>query len=610
MTAVFGILSVLAIALLFAGVFQRRIEQTLAPAVFAIIAILYFFGLAGALYTGFWVVYGVAAGGLAFTVWRMLKKRASLRELALTPGLAVFGAWLVICVLLSIGRVVSQWDALTHWSLVVKNMYYCDAFGNIAGAGSAFAEYPPAVGLFEYFLVRSSPVFSEPVVYIAHNMLLLSLLAPALSGAKRWRLSLLLPAGLILLLLPLTGNTETYTNLYIDSTLGLLFAYILYSYVSQKRQSVFSGLCVVGGVFTLALAKPSAGGMAGIALGIIALDVLFSGREGKRNDWLVLLTGVLALVLAKFSWTAYLGAHAHADMWNTATRLTLQNLLSAFRSPADWQRETMALFLRNICGHGSARLLGVSYILWPVLFLGTAFALSRRWKERFGQTRLIVLCVGSAAGFWAYLTSLLVSYLLVFPAYESVTNASFERYASSMLLGVVGVFVLLALNTLLDEDDAPRTVLSRVRLLWALLAVLLLIAPVHLADVRYFGKAEGKALRAQYVASEVMGANRVPAGEPICYLSTDDSNRNDYCIARYNASPAKLVNGVFTPGMSAAELAGALGAGYHYAYVDRVDNAFCAQYGSLFAADAEILQHALYRVVPQADGGILLARAE
>ena len=609
MTAVLGILCVFAIALFFTGVFHRSIEQTLAPAVFSVIAILYCFGLAGALYTGLICVYATAAACLIYALVRTLRRRFSVRELVLTPGLAVFGAWLVICVLLSVGRVVSQWDALTHWSLVVKNMYYCDAFGNIAGAGSAFAEYPPAIGLFEYFLVRSSPVFSESIVYIAHNLLLLSLLAPALSGMKRLRLSLLLPAGLILLLLPLTGNTETYTNLYIDSTLGLLFAYILYSYVSQQRQSVFSGLCVAGGVFTLALAKPSAGGMAGIALGIIALDVLFSDREGKRNDWLVLLAGVLALAAGKLSWSAYLNEHAHADMWNTAASLTLPNLIAVLRSPADWQKETMALFLRNICGHGSARLLGVSYALWPFLFLGAAFALSRRWKERFGQTRLIVLCVGLTVGFWVYLASLLVSYLLVFPAYESVINASFERYASSMLLGVIGVFVLLALDILLDEHT-PRTVLSRARLLCALLAVLLLIAPVHLADVRYFGKAEGKALRATYTASESMGANRIPAGEPICYVSADDSNRNDYCIARYNASPAKLVNGVFVPGMSAGDLASALNTGYRYLYLDHTNGAFVARYGSLFADTSEISPKTLYRVVPGTDGGVQLVRAE
>jgi hypothetical protein len=609
MTAVFGILSVLAIALLFASVFQRRIEQTLAPAVFAIIAILYFFGLAGALYTGILFVYGVSAGGLLFAALRFLQKRASFREQVLTPGLAVFGVWLILCVLLSVGRVVSQWDALTHWSLVVKNMYYCDAFGNIAGAGSAFAEYPPAVSLFEYFLARSSSVFSESIVYIAHNILLLSLLAPALSHLKRWQSATMLPAGLILLLLPLTSNTESYTNLYIDSTLGLLFAYILYTYVSQKRQSVFSGLCVAGGVFTLALAKPSAGGMAGIALGIIAFDALLSSREGKRNDWLVLLAAAGALAIAKLSWSAYLGAHVHADMWNTATRLTLPNLFSALRSPTDWQKETIAEFFRNICGHGCARLLGVSYVLWPLLLLGAAFALSRRWKERFGQTRLSVLCVGSAVGFGAYLASLLVSYLLVFPEYESVVNASFERYASSMLLGIIGVFVLLALDILLDED-VPRTVLSRVRLLGALLAVLLLIAPVHLADVRYFGKAEGKALRAQYAASESMGANRIPAGEPICYLSTDDSDRNDYCIARYNASPAKLVNGVFVPGMSADDLASALSTGYQYLYLDQIDDAFRTQYGSLFTADSEVSPQTLYRVITQEDGGVQLVRTE
>ena len=609
MTAVLGILSVFAIALLLSSLFRRRIEQTLAPAVFAIVAVLYFFGLAGALYAGLLFVYCVAAGGLLFAIVRFIQKRAPFRELAVTPGIAIFGVWLVIGIFLSIGRVVSQWDALTHWGLVVKNMYYCDAFGNVAGAGSTFAEYPPGIGLFEYFLVRLSPSFSESTVYLAHNVLLFSLLAPALSRLKRWGFTLLLPAGLILLLLPLTSNTETYTNLYIDSTLGLLFADVLYFYFAQKRQSAFSAFAVAGGVFLLTLAKPSGAGMAAIALAILALDALFIRRDGKRNDWLALLAGVGALVLAKITWSAYLNANVEATMWNTAGRLTLPNLFASLRSPADWQKETISTFLRNICGHGVSRLLGISYLLWPVLLCLAALALPRRWKERFGKTRLRVLGFGLATGFLLYLGSLLASYLLVFADYEAVANASFERYASTMLLGAIGVFVFLALDLLLDED-ANRTVFYRIRLLWALLAALLLIAPVHLADVRYFSKTEGEALRARYVASEAMGANRVPAGEPICYLSTEDSDRNDYCIARYNASPAKLVNGVFAPGMAKDDLAGALNGRFDYAYLDRIDDAFRAEYGALFVAGSEIAEHTLYRVVPQANGGVLLARAE
>ena len=607
MTVVLGIVSVFAIALFFTSVFHVRIEQALAPAVFSVITILYCFGLAGALYTGVICVYIFAAAALIASLVRRLRGHMSFRNLVLTPGFAVFGGWLVLCILLSVGRVVSQWDALTHWGLVVKNMYYCDAFGNIAGAGSAFAEYPPAIGLFEYFLVRSSPVFYESIVYIAHNLLLLVLLAPALSHLKRWKVAAMLPAGLILLLLPLTSNTETYTNLYTDSTLALLFAYILYSDLSQKRQSVFSGLCVALGVFTLALSKPSAGGMAGIALGILILDALLVKREGKRNDWFVVLSGVGALALAKLSWSAYLNAHTHADMWNTAAKLTLPNLLAALRSPADWQRQTISLFTRNLCGHGCARLLGISYLLWPILFLVAGFLLPNSWKDRFGKARLRILGIGIAVGFGLFMASLLVSYLLVFPEYESVANASFERYASMMLLGAVGKGVMLALDVRLEEQSIG---VNRVRWLWVVLAFLLLIAPVHLADLRYFGKAEGQALRAKYTASESMGANRIPAGEPICYVSTDDSDRNDYCIARYNAAPAKLVNGVFVSGMTADDLASALCTGYQYLYLDQVDGVFRTKYASLFAGDSEILSQTLYRVIPQADGGVRLVRAE
>ena len=62
--------------------------------------------------------------------------------------------------------------------------------------------------------------------------------------------------------------------------------------------------------------------------------------------------------------------------------------------------------------------------------------------------------------------------------------------------------------------------------------------------------------------------------------------------------------------MSAEELANVLNDGYQYLYLDRIDDAFRAKYASLFAAGSEVLPQTLYRVIPQADGGVQLVQAE
>ena len=62
--------------------------------------------------------------------------------------------------------------------------------------------------------------------------------------------------------------------------------------------------------------------------------------------------------------------------------------------------------------------------------------------------------------------------------------------------------------------------------------------------------------------------------------------------------------------MTADDLASALRERYQYLYLDQIDGAFRTKYASLFASDSEILSQTLYRVIPQADGGVQLVRAE
>ena len=603
-----GIGSLFAIALFFAGAFHKKMEQTLAPSAFAVIAILYCAGLAGSLFAGLICVYCFAGLGLIYAVVMMMRNRMSLREQVFTPGFIVFGVLLTICILLSIIRVVSQWDALTHWALVVKNMYFCDAFGNIAGAGSAFAEYPPAIGLFEYFIVRAMPSFSEPAVYIAHNLLILTLVTPVFARLRRGNIAAMLLLGLIALLLPLTCNTETYTNLYIDSTLGLLLAYNLYSYTATREPDAFSGICFTGGVLTLVLSKSTGGGFACMALAVLAIGAIADGRKGWRA-WIILLCAISAFALGKLSWAAYLIAHIDHTMWNIPARLTVQNLLGIFQSPAGWQRETIALFLRNISGHGSIRALGISYLLWPLLLLAAAKLLPSRWKDSFDERRVRVLFIALAIGIMLYAVSLLLSYLLVFSVEEAVVNASFERYMSSMMLGVIGTAVFLGTNRLQDKYEGISPA-GRNRILFAMLAALLLISPLHLLDLRYFGTAEGRALRAQYAASESIGQIAGDSDQPVCYISVTDENRNDFCIARYNAAPTKLVMGVYTYGMPPAALSQSLQGRFDYIYLDRIDDAFLQRYASLFAPGTKAEAHTLYRLALDGDGGVRFVRVE
>ena len=67
-----------AMALGLAAAFDRKIEETFAPAVFLAVLVLYVPGLFGPLKAGLWLVAALGAAGAGYAAVRMVQKRACL----------------------------------------------------------------------------------------------------------------------------------------------------------------------------------------------------------------------------------------------------------------------------------------------------------------------------------------------------------------------------------------------------------------------------------------------------------------------------------------------------------------------------------------------------
>jgi len=77
-------------------------------------------------------------------------------------------------------RVISH-DELTHWGLVVKNMFYHRNFGGGSSATTMFKGYPVGSSLFLYFFEMFGTSFIDAYLYMAMNLLNVSLLLPLAS---------------------------------------------------------------------------------------------------------------------------------------------------------------------------------------------------------------------------------------------------------------------------------------------------------------------------------------------------------------------------------------------------------------------------------------------
>ncbi|MBQ8647305.1 MAG: hypothetical protein IJ484_04090, partial [Oscillospiraceae bacterium] len=253
-------------------VFSEKLELCLAPAICGSVALLYLFALAGFLYIGLWVVAGCGAASAAFIALQCIRRRRAFIRTWFTPAMALFVLAVVYIAWAQGGRLAIGNDEFSHWAATVKMMVHLDALSITEAARMLFPTYPPATALLEYMFVRLTPGFTEGYLYRALNLLQVSLLIPYLSRFNLRRAGMAAAGFAALYLLPLAFYTEFYTDLCVDGTLALLFAWTLYGWFGRRRRDGFAALWVALGCFTLTLTKDSGLMFALVALVLILWD--------------------------------------------------------------------------------------------------------------------------------------------------------------------------------------------------------------------------------------------------------------------------------------------------------------------------------------------------
>ena len=258
------------IALALAVRFDRRLEVTFAPALFGGILVMYLFGLAGPL---LWSLAAIsllgAASGVYLIVQAVRRKDLFLRRWC-TPGALVLVVMVLYIAWMQAGRLAIGNDEFSHWAYTVKVMANHDQLSVWHTNELGFGEYPPALALLEYLFVRLTPDFTEGYLYRAMMLFQVSLLLPVLArfGWKRLGGALVGFAGIFLL--PLAFYGQFYSDLCVDGTLALLFAYLLYAWLSTRRLQGFVTLQLSLGGAVLVLTKESGVIFALAALAFVA----------------------------------------------------------------------------------------------------------------------------------------------------------------------------------------------------------------------------------------------------------------------------------------------------------------------------------------------------
>ncbi len=429
-------------ALSFAGaaLLERRFEQTLPLSFFALILVLYVCGLCGSVRAGVYLVWAMGAAALVFAAREARLGKVSVFGQLITPGFAAFavvffGFWIV-----HTGRRPFVWDDFSHWATVVKNMFYVGGFGNGAGANTVFREYPPAMALLEFFFAQSGGAFREDMLYRAFSIFLCAVQLPVFRhiGWKRaWMALLLLP---IVVVLPMIFFEEAYISIYADPVLGLLFAYIVLSWLDGESAPA-DWIAIGMAAAVLTLTKTAGFGVALIALLILALQK----RSWRQRSWWMALPAA-AVLLAFGSWQIYFKSLRVPGVFMLGG-MTPEGLLALIqrRAPA-YQYDTIRNFLRAVIHD---RLYGKTIRASFAQVIQLFFALilpcvALRPKGRRAEMGWTFFCL--MAGCVAYAGMLLSVYVFVFGEGEGTGLASMSRYMGSYFLGVFAILAYVSVR--------------------------------------------------------------------------------------------------------------------------------------------------------------------
>jgi len=602
-----------------------RFEKVAPLTVFAIIAILYVFGLFNRLAMGAWVVLLLGAALWVFAVVHVAAKRSylSFAKRFFTPAFAFFMFAFLFLLYSNYGRLVSNRDDLAHWADTVKILFFADRLATAPSLFAQYQSYPPAMSLLQYLpqfigrLFRGG--FSEWQLYVAFESAVLVLFVPAFSRLEWNKLHALSIAAMFVCACCVPGilHTDVYRTLMIDPYLGLVAGFGFATLLLNEKRGTLDTATLALCCFVVTLSK-QAGAVLAIFLCVAALlDALFTRKQSAEPVRHSRLRGfgTAALCIA-----ATAGAYA-SWQW----KLRLDGSVKLFSNPVDlsvfWRAVTgedagyrgqslEAFFRALFTGRqdiGVAGYAGIPFS-FAALFLGLlvfailiALAYRARGKDmrRFNAT-LAVLFVGCIL----FVIGLAASYLFQFSQAEALNLASFDRYVNIPLAMIVLVLFLLAANLISQPGRENR------RITIALLAIVLLLSP--LKELGNFAlrrnTAYSKSVRAPYEASVRLIPELIDKQDAKISVVSIGSRDFDlqmlaFCmrplhVADYGSGALTLTeDDICSVNLSATDwIALLIRDGFDYALLYRLNDRFASVFSAAFAAPETIAQGGLYRL--------------
>ncbi len=569
--------------------FRRGIEETFAPAIFMMIAVLFFSGVFTSLIPGAAACLCISLISLIYVILNLKKKTGGDGGIGyiMTPGLAALFVFAVFFILADAGREFCARDDLTHWARAVKNELYFHDLSNIALSTDRNKTYPPAAAVWNYLgallwprggiFFGGRPVTSVPdaagTQFFSQEMLEAALFLPLFSTVKSLRKNGGILKGVFLVtafFMIVSGSYQVwFSSVMTDPLLGLFALYILWNMLHIKigiSKSVdrFSLCASCLALFMLTLTKEMGIVLAGVLAVSVPLIALRSVTVKERLN--MMLKMVSSVGTAVIVWYGYLAVWGRIEVYkgiksaskgHVASTVSKIGGLDPERSWDMIRTFCYSMFNKNRASFGTVLPLSFAGIMVLIALVPAALAIAGRVRRRPGdgtsgpvtgeaaerdRAFIRMTAVAWLAG-WVFCGAVCLAFVVVFRS-KGVTLPSIDRYIAPAVVMLLGLMAGYAVERIQMCDIAAQEGILKGRVRMALLFAAGMILLLMYGDIRML--ADGVTVR-EHLQLPVHDMTREIAesgavfgpGEKVYFLMDGEHISDERYALGYIVTPAK-----------------------------------------------------------------------
>lgn len=496
-------------------------------------------------------------------------------------GMIYFCLIFIFSIMFPYKREFVSWDEFSHWGLVVKNMFALNYFGNLENTTTLFKGYPPAMSIFQYFFMKIFGEYKENLSYSAMIFFNLSLLSPLFKNIKSLITTLILTFFTIIFMTFV--SLEIYTTIYIDLSLGVLAAYILFNsldIVLSRKKLVSMGL----GIFILPLMK-SSGTFIAILITIIITCNIIKEKLTKREKVLKGSILPLFLIISKYSWDIYTRVTSNfIGAWGGMKNFTITKFFKFWLNGVGlkYQFETKSNFINALSEERFSvyilkenKLISFFSFSLVILMISLIIYILSKDKQKIKVALIGINLIGAIYAF-----SLLNLYVYTFSEYEAVKLASFSRYLKTYF-----IFAIISLYCIIISE-------LKINIKNSYLSLLLIMALPFLTqqyeDIKLNFLKPIERIKLNENLKKLINKNDK------LYFIAQNTKGYQYWVARYEYTPGKMLgswnwsigekyfdNDIWTTNITIDKFEENI-KNSNYVYLYKIDEKFKEKYGEVF----------------------------